>query len=74
MRCKDNYLLKSSLIQAKRCAEEFAKAVRLQFIDRYVVNEHPHLNIKTEILVTLSIHFFFDVSYENFGVHLCCMI
>jgi len=45
-------------MQAKRCAEEFANAVRLEFIDRYVVNENPHLNIKTEILVTTSIHFF----------------
>ena len=30
--------MKSSLIQAKRCAEEFAKVVGLEFIDRYVVN------------------------------------
>ena len=62
--------MKSSLIQAKRCAEEFAKVVGLEFIDRYVVNEHLHLNIKTIILLTTSIEFIsFDVSYVNFVVH-----
>ena len=50
--------MKSSSIQAKRCAEEFAKVVGLEFIDRYVVNEHLHFNIKILILVTTSIHFF----------------
>ena len=50
--------MKSFLIQAKRCAEEFAKVVGLEFIHRYVVNEHLHFNIKILILVTTSIHFF----------------
>ena len=50
--------MKSSFIQAKRCAEEIAKFVGLEFIDWYVVNEHLHLNIKTLTLITTSIHFF----------------
>ena len=60
--------MKCCLFQAKRCAEEFAKAVRLEFIDRYVGITHLHLNIKTLILVTTSIHFF-PCKSENSMVH-----
>lgn len=53
-------------MQAKRCAEEFANAVRLEFIDRYVVNENPHLNIKQKFSL-LPLFISFDVSFENFA-------
>ena len=60
--------MKCFLFQAKRCAEEFAKAVTLEFLDRYVGITHLHLNIKTLILVATSIHFF-PCKSENSMVH-----
>ena len=65
--------MKFFLIQAKRCAEEFAKVVGLEFIDRCAVNEHLHLNIKMLILVTTPF-ISSDVSYEKFVGHQCSMI